>query len=319
MGGEIIGPLLPEAALATGLPPGTVVGATGHDQVMAAVAAGGGGAERIVNACGTAETMMAFVGTNVLDDALAVRGVAVGPHTLPGRIYLMATQRAAGSVLDWSLRTLLAGAAAEDAVRPDAQAYDAAIGVATAVAPGANGVWFVPHLRAGVEDGYLPSLGAGLFGGLHETTTAADLLRAVFEGIVFESARTLASLRAVTGVERDGEVVAVGGPTRNALWMQLKADVYGLPVRVLKHSEGALWGAAMAGARAAGHAATPEEPTPGAQGGADRVFRPSEQSRLYRDLSSAYAGRVARLAALDPDRRLPDGAEPGANDGGALR
>jgi len=284
---------------------------------MAALAAGGGGPDRIVNACGTAETMMAFVEAEALDHALAANGVAVGPHALPGTYYLMATLRAAGSVMDWGVRTLLRGAAPADPVRLDADAYDAAVGAAVAVPPGAHGVWFVPHLRAGPDASELATLGAGHFGGLHETTTAADLLRAIFEGIVFESARTLASLRAVASGGQDVHVAAVGGPTRNALWMQLKADVYGLPVQVLQHSEGALWGAAMAGARAAGFGpAAADERTPGTPDAAGRLFRPSKNSRRLQELARAHARRVERLAALglensDADDGTPAGGAPG--------
>lgn len=293
--GTPVGRVTEGASRETGLPEGAVVGDTGHDQVMAALGAGGA-AGTIVNSCGTAETLMAFVTRGALEEALELPDVAVGPHALPGVYYLMATVRAAGSVVDWAVRTFACGNETTPSVAiPDA-AYEAAREAAAAAGVGAHGVWFVPHLRASPQASRLPSLSGGHYGGIRETTGSGDMLRAVLEGLSFESFRHLRPLVTVGSGNGPVEVVAVGGPTRDALWMQIKADVFGAPVTVREPSEGALWGAALAGRLGAGALpATSAEPRAAGPG---RRYLPSRDAALYRRLALRYADRVARLAEV---------------------
>lgn len=340
--GDPVGRVSAAAAEATGLPRDTVVGDSGHDQVMAAMGAGGRPGT-IVNACGTAETLMAFVGRDALDralgDAPGAGDVAVGPHAQAGRYYLMATVRAAGSVVDWSVRTLAGGPpadrAATGAALADAEnaggppdtlapasgtpdtaastggeadhrggpgsAYEVAARAAAASPAGSNGVWFIPHLRAAPAGSRLRSLAAGHFGGLRETTTPGDMLRAVLEGVSLESGRHLELLRRLTGPGGARRVVATGGPTRNALWMQIKADVFGVPIEVAASVEGALWGAALAGGRAAG--VVPADATPPVHAAPPVV--PSADAERYRAMAGAYLRRIAGLAGSGADEAGP--------------
>jgi sugar (pentulose or hexulose) kinase len=52
-------------------------------------------------------------------------------------------------------------------------------------------------------------------------------------------------MRGVGGQDQGGPIRAVGGPTANALWMQIKAEMLGRPIEVYECPHAAAWGAAF--------------------------------------------------------------------------
>ena len=74
-------------------------------------------------------------------------------------------------------------------------------------------------------------------------TTAVDIVRALLEGIACDFALTLDRLRG-HGIEAR-LVRATGGGSRNAWWLQLMADVSGVPVEVVAQDEPGAFGAAI--------------------------------------------------------------------------
>ena len=77
----------------------------------------------------------------------------------------------------------------------------------------------------------------GVFFGLSLTTSPEAMARAVLEGTAFALLHNIEIARA-SGISVD-EIRSVGGGTKNALWNQIKADVLGIPVAILKESVGA--------------------------------------------------------------------------------
>ncbi len=95
-----------------------------------------------------------------------------------------------------------------------------------------RGLVFVPALE-GLAAPHWNRAAAGAFLGLRQSTTAADMRRAVLEGI---------ALRAVELVEAltvgAGKAISIdGGLTRNRGFVQFLADVLGQPVIVTDHAE----------------------------------------------------------------------------------
>jgi xylulokinase len=122
---------------------------------------------------------------------------------------------------------------------------------ASAVAPGADGVVFLPYL-AGERTPIWDERASGVFFGLSDRHTRANLGRAVFEAVAYQ-------LRHVADTLREGgatidELRVTGGQARIRLWHRIKADVLGVPVVVPSVTEGALLGEAMLAAEAAGRA-----------------------------------------------------------------
>src|SRR5690606_15579317 len=87
--------------------------------------------------------------------------------------------------------------------------------------PGARGLLCLPYFsgeRTPIHD----PLARGMFFGLDLTHQRADLLRAVLEGIASGTAHVLETYREVGAAPTS--VFAVGGGTRNPVWLQATSD-----------------------------------------------------------------------------------------------
>ena len=125
----------------------------------------------------------------------------------------------------------------------DKIAWDEVIQQAASAGPGSGGVVFVPHL-AGSYGPVLDERARGAFIGITNSTTRAELTRAVFEGLCFQSRYALEALQ--DGLARRAtRLVTMGGATRNKLWMQTRADVLGTDVDVVSQPDVTPRGAAM--------------------------------------------------------------------------
>ena len=127
--------------------------------------------------------------------------------------------------------------------------FDALVGEAGEVEPGAEGLLFLPYLT-GERSPHLDPHARGAFVGLTVRHGRAHLTRAVMEGVVFSMRDGLEVMRGLG--TPDDDVRAVGGGARSPLWLQLQADVYGRPIRRTEVDEGPAYGAALLGGVAAG-------------------------------------------------------------------
>lgn len=87
---------------------------------------------------------------------------------------------------------------------------------------------------------------SGTFIGLRAATTREEIIRAIYEGVVFQHVRHMNRLLAVTDAPE--EIRFAGGATRSAIWMQMFADTLGIPVTVAKAEELGALGAAICAA-----------------------------------------------------------------------
>ncbi len=215
---DICGPLLPAAARALGVPAGIPVVAGSPDVQTAAI---GSGATRDYQPhlyIGTSSWLTCHVPRKKTD---LLANIATLPSAIPGRYFVADEQETAGAALDW-VRKLVLGDGA------DADAYARLEGMAAASTPGSGGVIFTPWLygeRSPVEDGLL----RGGFHNLALSTTRADMVRAVFEGVALNSRWLLTAVERFTG-RRLEPIRFIGGGARSALWCQIIADVLGREV-----------------------------------------------------------------------------------------
>lgn len=294
---EPIGRVTKEAASLTGLPRGLCVMESGHDQPSAAAGVGATEPGVLMNACGTAETLFATLEQSQLQAALETESIAVGPHALPDRYCIMASIRASGSVFDWFVRMTKSLEPSETSeITPEH--YEQMIQAATRIPMGADGITFVPHLRQLSDDPKDPSLPGGVFLGLRESHGLGHLARAVLEGLALESERLLKRIEEALGpVGSSALIRAVGGPTRNALWMQLKADLYGLPFEVYAAPNAATWGAAWL----AWHHLNASQGTPipsSTSQEREAIYTPKLSAEHATALKAAYSSRVSQLAQV---------------------
>lgn len=117
------------------------------------------------------------------------------------------------------------------------------MGAAAGSRPGANGVVFLPHL-SGSTCPVVDPRSMGAFAGLRSMTTQGDMIRAIVEGLDYQFLDILRAVEKGLGTTAE-RLVAVGGATRNAFWMQSKADVVGKPIEVPQVEEATPLGAAI--------------------------------------------------------------------------
>ena len=110
-------------------------------------------------------------------------------------------------------------------------------------------VLMLPYL-AGCATPFQDRNAKGAFLNITKETTDLDLYRAILEGTSFEMKLNLEAAQPFGIVVK--EMTATGGGANSALWLQIKSDILGLPVRTLRSSEGGLCGCAMLSAVAMG-------------------------------------------------------------------
>ena len=245
--GTVIGAIPREHSLDLGLAPGAALVAGGLDQACAAHAVGVGSAG--VDSAGSALLSLGTVA--VLAMVLAEgrpRPIAVptGPHVVEGRSLTVAGAPAGGAVLRW-YRDVLGAADAERARKHGhADFYDTIVSSAAEVETEAI---VVPHF-AGSRAAFADPDSLGVMAGLTFATDRRHLVRALLEGVALETAVMAERLTAAVGPV--ASLRAAGGGSRSAVWMQIFADVLGIPVESAASSYAAAVGAALIAGSAVG-------------------------------------------------------------------
>jgi xylulokinase len=225
--GSIIGGLSAPAAADLGLLAGTPVVAGMGDLHSAAV--GSGAVEDFEGHLyiGTSSWISCHVPFKKTDPLTNIASI---PSGLPGRYLVADEHETGGACLTWLRDNLVYPA---DALDPDGSPPEDAFvrlnEMAAAVAPGAGGVLFTPWLngeRTPVDDHTI----RGGFHNISLSTTRADMVRAVFEGVALNSAWLLGAVEKYTK-RRFASLAFVGGGANSDLWSQLHADVMGREVR----------------------------------------------------------------------------------------
>jgi xylulokinase len=230
---EISGHISEEGARATGLRAGIPVIAGAGDQAAGAVGMGIVRAGAVSATIGTSGVVFAATAGPVRDPAGRIHTFC---HAVPQRWHVMGVTQAAGYSLRWFRDQF--GAVGD----PTQDAYARLMAEASAVPAGADGLLWAPYLM-GERTPHLDPNARGALVGISATHTRAHVVRAILEGVAFSLRDTLtifAELKIPVESIRLG-----GGGARGALWRQIQADVYGMPVGVLEAEEGAAYGAAL--------------------------------------------------------------------------
>jgi len=149
-----------------------------------------------------------------------------------------------GSAIDWFKRQFFPEGMADD------KTYEEFSLEAGSSQPGAKGLLFLPYLMGERTPFWDPDL-RGAFLGLSLDIERADLSRAVLEGIGY-GLRQIIEIAEVHLGEEISLIRAVGGGTKSHLWNQIKADIIGKPIEVVKFSETAVLGTVILGGIGAG-------------------------------------------------------------------
>jgi xylulokinase len=160
------------------------------------------------------------------------------PWLFPGVHASMAGLATSGTLTRWFRDQLTEGVSFEELVRE------------AAISPkGAKGLLCLPYFSGERTPIHDPQA-KGAFFGLDLTHTRGDLFRAVLEGIAAGTAHVIETYRDVGAAPR--AVYAVGGGTRNPVWMQATSDLGQVSQIVRERTVGASYGDAFLAAVAVG-------------------------------------------------------------------
>ena len=164
--------------------------------------------------------------------------ISVYSHVVPGLYLAMTLNHSGGMALRW-FRDSFCEPQMVMAERMGQDAYDLILGDD---AQGPSGLLVLPHFSgSGTPTFDIQSKGAIL--GMTFATTRSDIARAILEGLTYELRLNLDLLQE-GGVQID-VLRAIGGGAKSALWLQMKADITGIPVVTPKITEAAGFGAAL--------------------------------------------------------------------------
>ena len=242
---DAAGTVTSRAAEETGLQPGTVVAAGAGDNAAAAVGTGVVTAGKAFATIGTSGVVFAHADQVQIDPKGRVHTFCAA---VPGAYTVMSCTLAAGLSLKW-FRDQFCQAECQTAAQMGEDPYTLMSQEAAQSPIGANRLVYLPYLM-GERSPLLDADARGAFIGLSGIHTRRDLLRAVMEGVIYSMRQNLEVLRGM-GIA-PAEMLACGGGARSPFWRQMMADVFALPVRTVKNTEGPALGAAILGGVAAG-------------------------------------------------------------------
>jgi xylulokinase len=287
LSGVAVDSMHPEVAKSLGLANTPLVVTGGHDQACGALGVGLVRPGLAMDSTGTAEVVEVALDAPVLNKTLYQGDISVYAHVLPELYLAMTLNHSGGLVLRW-FRDTLGQEEMQEARTSGRDAYELLLQDAS---PDPTSLLMLPDFAgSGTPTFDTDSKGAIL--GLTFGTDKTELAKAILEGLTFELRLNLDLLKDA-GVIID-ELRAIGGGARSELWLQLKADICGIPVIVPRITEAASWGAALLAGAAAGHFSSAAkaaeemlhldrrfEPNP------KRMARYEERYELYREVYPA--------------------------------
>ncbi len=230
--GEEVGKVRPDLCRELGLAPGCRVVAGGHDQSMAAIGAGALASGSGINGMGTVDCITHVFDQPCTDPAFADAGFVSVPY-VEGRYVSYAFSLDGGGLLNWFRDKLTENRAYEEGF------YDH---FESRLSEAPSGLLFLPYL-SGSATPYFDERAVGAVVGLTQNTDLFALYRAVLESTSFEMKLNLDVL-SQSKVAPD-RLLAAGGCSRSDVWLQIRADILGLPITRLFNHECGLCGAAM--------------------------------------------------------------------------
>ncbi|MFP4029118.1 MAG: xylulokinase [Candidatus Brocadiia bacterium] len=222
--GSVVGKVRAEPASDLGISQDTEVVVGAHDQYCAAYGAGCRRAGDTIVSCGTAWVLLTMAEQKLIDEKARMAPAEAVPPRLWG---LLGSSPQAGASVDWF----------RSAVTPSAETvpFEEFERAAGEVAPSTENPVFIPAMERG-ESG-------GEFLNLALDHSFGHLARSVLEGAALCARRHLERMELAGAAP--SLLKAVGGATRSDLWMQILADVTGLPLEVAGYQEAASYGAAL--------------------------------------------------------------------------
>lgn len=223
---QIVGEVTKEAAAKTGLAVGTPVVAGGLDAACGTLGAG------VYLPGQTQEQGGQAGGMSICEDtAKGHPKLILSTHVIPDLWLLQGGTVGGGGVLRWFKQEL----GADDS-------FDDLTAMADKIAPGSDGVLFLPYM-AGERSPLWDPDAKGVFYGLDFSKTKGHMVRACMEGVAYSLKHNL-DVAEEAGAEAK-ILRAMGGSANSFLWTQIKSDITGKTIVVPSSDTATTLGAAL--------------------------------------------------------------------------
>jgi len=298
--GTIAGGISAKAAAELGLRKDTAVVVGGHDQCCASLGAGVRRAGQAVCGIGTFECITPTFDRIPESGSMLANGLNVEHHVLPG-LYVSFLYNQSGSLVRWFRDTF--ASADKQLLAGGQDIYDA---LAAEMPDAPTRLLTLPYFEATGSPHFIIDA-AGAIVGLKTHTHRGEILKSIMESATFYFVEPLDFLQGM-GIDTS-EFVATGGGAKSDRWLQIKADILGVPFRRPVITECGVLGAAMLAGLGTGALQTPADAIdrfvrP------DRTFEPDarrhdayrERIRLYQQLYPALRQLLGELQSLRTER-----------------
>lgn len=225
-GGTIIGTVDDAMAGELGLPRGVQIVSGGHDQCCNALGCGATSAGRAVYGMGSFDCITP-VYTKPADPLRMLQAsLNIEHHVLPD-LYVSFLYNQSGLLVKWFRDTFTSGD--ESYTRLNSEMPDAP-----------SRLLVLPHFD---PPPHHPPDTAGVIAGLRTDTRRGEILKAIIEGCALHFVESMDTLRSL-GMESTA-LIASGGGSKSDHGLQIRADIFGIPMIRPRITEAGLAGAAM--------------------------------------------------------------------------
>ena len=205
-----------------------------HDQICNALGAGVISDGQAVDGMGTVECITAVFKDKCDDLTAGEQGYPIVPFAVKGLYCTYICNYASGSIVNWYKNDILHGFSGD---RASVFEY-----LESGFTDTPSGLYVLPYF-AGSAIPYQDTQAKGAIVGLTTSTTTSAMYQAFMESAAMEM-RFECEVAQKYGITVKS-VIATGGGANSDRWLQIKADIQGIPYQTLRSSEGGLCGCAV--------------------------------------------------------------------------
>jgi FGGY-family pentulose kinase len=289
--GEPGGELAEGPAGELGLKPGTPVAQGGADAFVAQIGLGVVQPGKMALITGSSHVLVGQSGHATSGEGF------FGAYTdavVPGQYTVEGGQVSTGSVLKW-FKDNFCGDVVREAEAKGIDPYDLLNERSSKLPVGSDGL-IVNEYWQGNRTPYTDPDARGIMWGLSLHHGPAHIYKAILEGVCYGTEHILRHMRAA-GVEVR-ELVAAGGATNSRDWMQMHADVTGVPITLTEVGDAPVLGCAILAAAGAGIYPSVREAAEAMVHETDVLEPDQERHDEYQFFVDAYAETYPRMRDL---------------------
>jgi FGGY-family pentulose kinase len=286
-----VGHLTPEAASQLGLKEGTIVAEGGADAFVGMIGLNVIEPGRLAFITGSSHlhlgmSPMAFHKKGIFGSYPSA--VLRGQHTVEGG------QTSTGSILKW-FKTHFLGHQAREAENLNKDIYELMDERAKEIPIGSEGLVVLDSFQGNRTPLVDPNL-RGAIWGLSLRHSPEHIFRAILEGIAYGTEFIFRQFREA-GYEAK-EIYACGGAAKSGFWMQIHADVSGIPIHIPEVQDAPLLGSAILASVASGLYPTVNEAAKNMVKISDRVEPDQANHEAYRFYVDQYIETYSQMSGL---------------------